>query len=303
MSVGVVIQQMIVIFLVVLVGYICYKKKIVQDGVSRGISALVVNVCMPAVIIGSALSRDETITYKNMMIAAAAGLILYVILFLASFIIPKILRVEEKWKNHYALMTLFGNQAFIGIPVVSAVLGENALFYVSIVVVYFNVLFYTYGLMLCDGEKRKFSLKNFLNTGNISIVLMLVIFFADLKLPTVLSDAVSHMANATTFLALVVIGINLAQIKLSSIFTNAKLYWFVGIRFIVLPIGISFLLRTFVSDPLIYGVMVLMSAVPVANSPLMRVEEIGEDGTLLSQGVIFSTVCALITIPLVTLFV
>ena len=65
----------------------------------------------------------------------------------------------------------------------------------------------------------------------------------------------------------------------------------------------SFILRLFVSDPLIYGVMVIMAAVPVGNAPLMRVEEIGGDGRLLSQGVIFSTLCALVTIPLVTLFV
>ena len=303
MSAGVVVQQMIVIFLVVLAGYISYKKKVIQDGVSKSLSALVINVCSPAVIIGSALSRDESITYENMMIATIAGFVLYFIFFLSSFIIPKILRVEKEWKNHYALMSLFGNQAFIGIPVVSAVLGENALFYVSIMIVYFNIMFYTYGLVLCEGGSSNFSFKNFINAGNISIIIMLVIFFFDLKLPTVLSDALGHMANATTFLALVVVGINLAQTKLISIFTNVKLYWFVLLRFVLLPIGISFILRIFVKDPLIYGVMILMAAMPVANSPLMRVEEIGGDGKLLSQGVVFSTVCALVTIPLVTLFV
>ena len=303
MSAGVVVQQMIVIFLVVLAGYISYKKKVIQDGVSKSLSALVINVCSPAVIIGSALSRDESITYENMMIATIAGFVLYFIFFLSSFIIPKILRVEKEWKNHYALMSLFGNQACIGIPVVSAVLGENALFYVSIMIVYFNIMFYTYGLVLCEGGSSNFSFKNFINAGNISIIIMLVIFFFDLKLPTVLSDALGHMANATTFLALVVVGINLAQTKLISIFTNVKLYWFVLLRFVLLPIGISFILRIFVKDPLIYGVMILMAAMPVANSPLMRVEEIGGDGKLLSQGVVFSTVCALVTIPLVTLFV
>ena len=303
MSAGVVVQQMIVIFLVVLSGYICYKKKVVQDGVSKGLSALVINVCSPAVIIGSALSRDESITYENMIIAAIAGAVVYFIFFLASLVIPRILRTKGDEKTHYALMSLFGNQAFVGIPVVSAVLGENALFYVSIRIVYFNIVFYTYGLVLCDGGSSKFSFKNFINAGNISIIIMLIIFFLDLRLPTVISDALGHMANATTFLALVVVGINLAQTKLVSIFTNAKLYLFVLLRFVLLPIGISFVLRIFVKDPMIYGVMILMAAVPVANSPLMRVEEIGGDGRLISQGVIFSTIGALVTIPIVTLFV
>lgn len=303
MSAGVVVQQMIVIFFVVLVGYVCYKKKIIQENVSKSISALVVNVCSPAVIIGSAVTRDESITYDKMLNAVLAGLVVYAILFAASVIVPKILRVEKKWKNHYAMMNLFGNNAFIGIPVVSAVLGTGALFYVSIMIVYFNIIFYTYGLVLCEGNEAKFSFKNFLNVGNVSIVLMLLIFFLDIKVPVVFSDALGHMANATTFLALLVVGINLARTKLITIFTNKKLYWFVLIRFIMVPIATSFILRMFVSDPLIYGVMIIMSAVPVGNLPLMRVEEIGGDGRLLSQGVIFSTLCALVTIPLVTLFV
>ena len=303
MSAGVVVQQMLVIFIVVLSGYICYKRGIVQDGVSKGLSALVINVCTPGVIIGSALTIDDTVTYDKMLTAVLAGFVVYLILLISSFVIPKILHVEKERKTHYAMMCLFGNNAFIGIPVVSAVLGTNALFYVSVMIVYFNIFFYTYGLILCEGSIERFSFKNFINAGNISIIIMLIIFFFDLQLPVVVSDALSCMANATTFLALVVVGINLAQTKLISIFTNKKLYLFVLLRFVLLPIGVSFILRLFVTDPLIYGVMIIMAAVPVANSPLMRVEEIGGDGRLLSQGVIFSTITALVTIPLVILFV
>lgn len=303
MSAGIVFQQMIVIFLVVFSGYLAYKKGIVKDGISKGISALVVNVCNPALIITSALDRDESVTYQKMLLAVLAVVVVYAILIISSFVIPRILRVEAKWKNHYALMCLFGNNAFIGIPVASAVLGQNAVIYVAVMIVFFNILFYTYGLVLCDGEKSKFSIKNFLNIGNIAIVIMLIIFILDLKVPVIFSDALGYMANATTFLALIVVGINLAQTKLISIFTNKKLYWFVLLRFILVPILAGVALRTFLNDELIYGVMIIMAAVPVANMPLMRIEETGGDGSLLSQGVIFSTICALLTIPLVTLFV
>lgn len=303
MSTGVVFQQMMVIFLIVLVGYISHKTGIVQEGASKSLSALVINVCNPAVIIGSALSRDDSITYQNIILAVIAGFVVYLILFVASLIIPKLLRVEAKWKNHYALMCVFGNSAFIGIPVVSAVLGQSALFYVSIMIVYFNLFFYTYGLALCDGSVKDFSFKNFLNTGNVAIIIMLIVFILNIQLPTVISDTLTHMANATTFLAVLVIGINLAHTKILSIFTEKKLYLFVLLRFVLLPIGASFILKLFIQDPLIYGVMIIMMAVPVANSPLMRMEETGGDSSLLSKGVIFSTVCALVTIPIVTLFV
>ena len=63
------------------------------------------------------------------------------------------------------------------------------------------------------------------------------------------------------------------------------------------------MLRLVIKDEVVYGVTILMAAVPVGNLPLMRVEETGGDGTMLSKGIILSTVLSLVTIPVVTLFV
>ncbi len=303
MSAGVVLQQMIIIFLLIMTGYFVYKKGIVQDSIAKGISALVVNVCNPALLIRSAFDHDSSITYDKLLYAVAGGVILYAVLFLASWVIPKILKVEEKWKNHYALMCLFGNTGFIGIPLVSAVFGDHAVIYVAVFNAYFNLFFYTYGIWLADGGKNSFSLKNFLNVGNLSIVLTIVIFIFQIRLPEVLTSTIDYMANTTTFLAMVVIGISLARTDLKSIFTEKKLYPFILLRFLVIPVAISFLVRLFIKDEVVYGVVILMASVPVANLPLMRVEEVGGDGTVLSKGIILSTVMSLVIIPIVTLFV
>jgi hypothetical protein len=99
-----------------------------------------------------------------------------------------------------------------------------------------------------------------------------------------------------------VIGISLARTNLKPIFTQVRLYLFVVLRFILIPILISVVLRLFIKDDLLYGACVLLSAVPVGNLPLMRVEEAGGDGTVLSQGIILSTILSVVTIPIVTLF-
>lgn len=200
-------------------------------------------------------------------------------------------------------MCLFGNTGFIGIPLVSAVLGSQALIYVAVTNAYFNLLFYTYGIWLADGGKSRFSWKNFLNVGNFSIIVTIVLFVWQPKLPVVFTSTIDYMADTTTFLAMVVIGISLARTNLKSIFTEVRLYLFILLRFLALPVMISFLLRLFVKDDTVYGVMVLMASVPVANLPLMRVEETGGDGQMLSKGIILSTLLSLITIPLVTAFV
>lgn len=303
MSAGIVFQQMVIVFLLIMTGYVAYKKEIIHGEVSRGISALVVNICNPAILIRSAFDRDPSVTNDRVLYAVLAGAVLYGVLLTAAFLLPRLLRVEEKWKAQYSLMCLFGNNGFIGIPLVSALFGDSALIYVAIANAYFNGLFYTLGIHLADGGKSKFRWKNFLNVGNFSIVLTIVLFLVQPPIPVIFRDTINHMANTTTFLAMVVIGISLARTDLKKIFSNRKLYVFIALRFLAVPVLVSLILRTFVTDPTVYGVMVLMASVPVANLPLMRVEETGGDGQMLSCGIILSTVLSLITIPIVVMFV
>lgn len=303
MSAGIVLQQMVIIFLLILTGYIVYKKGIVKAEISKGISALVVNVCNPAILIRSAFDRDASITNENLLLAMLGSALMYAVLLAAAWILPRALRVEARWRDHYALMSIFGNTGFIGIPLVSAVFGSQALIYVAIVNAYFNLLFYTCGIWLADGNQSGFSWKNFLNIGNLSTIVTIILFLWNAKLPVVITSTVDHIANTTTFLAMVVIGISLARSRLLEIFTEKRLYAFIMLRFLVIPVLTGFLLRMFIKDDVVYGVLVLMTAVPVANLPLMRVEETGGDGALLSRGIILSTILSLVTIPIVTAFV
>jgi predicted permease len=302
MSAGVVLQQMVIIFILVMTGYALSKKKILGDGASGTLSALVINACNPALLLSSCFDRDPSVTNRNILLGVAAGAVVYAVLILSSFLIPRLLRVEKKWKNHYAMMCIFGNTGFIGIPLIQALLGSKAMIYVIIVNIYYNLFFYTYGYYLAGGENSRFSPKSLLNIGNLSMVLGIVVFLWQPKVPVLVESTLVYIANATTFLAILVIGINLAKSDLKPIFTQLRLYIFVALRFVAIPVLVAAILRLFVKDDVMYGVMVILSAVPVANLPLMRVEETGGDGTVLSQGIILSTLLSIATVPLVSLF-
>lgn len=302
MSAEIVLQQMTIIFILILTGYGACRKKIIPAGTAKGISALVVNICNPAVLIRSVFTVDAAVTYEKILLSVLAGGAMYLMLLAVSFVLPRCLKVEKKWKNHYAMMCLFGNTGFIGIPLTAAVLGDQAVIYVAVVNAYFNLFFYTYGIHLADTENSHFSWKNFLNIGNFSIVAALLLLVIRPNLPGVITSSINYMADTTTFLAMVVIGISLAGSNLKEIFTQGRLYLFIVLRFLAVPVLIGMVLKLFVHDENIYGVMVLMAAVPAANLPLMRVEETGGDGQLLSKGIILSTILSLVTIPLVVAF-
>lgn len=302
MSAGVVFQQMIIICLLMMTGYIIYKKGLVGDAVSPGISAIVVNVCSPAMLIHSCLERDPAITNEKLLISLGLGAVIYGVLIVASILVPKILRVEEKWKKHYALMCIFGNTGFIGIPLILAVLGERAMIYTVVINAYYNLFFYTYGYYLAGGENTKFHPKKLLNIGNCALVISVILFLVQPRVPALIEQTLGYMGNATILLALLVIGISLARTDLKSIFTEKKLYGFILIRFVFVPILMACIFKMFIKDELMLGVMVILAAVPVGNMPLMRVEETGGDTSILAKGTILSTVLSVVTVPIVTLF-
>ena len=303
MSAGIVFQQMCMIFLLVMTGYITYKKGIISDETSRGISALVVNVCNPALLISSAFDRDPSVTNDKLLLVVLGGAVMYFLLLISAWILPRILRVQKHWRNHYSLMCIFGNTGFIGLPLTAAVLGNKALIYVAITNVYFSILFYTLGIRLADEEGGKFDWKALLNMGNLSTILTLVIFLCQPRLPSIVTQTVGYMANATTLLAMMIIGVSLAKSNLKMVFGNPRMYVFCAFRYVLVPIMVSLVMKPLIRDHTVYGVMVLMASVPAASLPLMRVKEIGGDGRVLSTGIILSTILSIVTIPLVVAFV
>ena len=107
---------------------------------SADLSALVVQLCSPALIIVSALEGCHNLKHDQVIWGFVLVGGLYLLLILLGLVIPGLLRSPGCQFQQYNMMTVFGNTGFIGIPVVMAVLGADAMVYVTI----FNNLFLTF---------------------------------------------------------------------------------------------------------------------------------------------------------------
>ncbi len=303
MSITVVLQQMIIIFLLVMVGYIVAKAGIFSSVSSREFSRLVVNVCNPALIFSNIWSADEVISSSRLLFTLLLCLLLYAVLIAAGYLFPKLLRVPAADRNAYTLMTIFGNTGFIGIPVITAVVGPSGIIYIVIFNLIFVFLVYTLGKRLAtsgmEDSRSKIRLMDFVNIGSVCSVIAIIIYFTRWTAPVVIVESVDYLGRATTALSLIVIGINLAQVPLKETFGDWKLYPFLALRQIALPILVGFALKPFVSDTIMYSVLILLIAMPAANMPLMLAEEAGADGHVLSRGIVVGTLLSVLTIPIV----
>ncbi len=312
MSVTVVVEQMIMIVLLIALGFYAYRKSIINDAVAQGISAVIVTFTNPCLMAHSMLASGERVSGRLLVMGLLSVAAAYVFLIAAAQILPVLLRVEKSERYCYWLLCVCGNIGFIGIPLTSAVLGNDALVYVAFHNLAFALIIYTVGINKIRNEAEGKAavkepigvvLKRFVNVGTVSIIAALIMYIAGLNLPGVVMSAMDYTGRSTTFLSMMVLGVAVAKMSFKRVVTNVRLIIFAVIRLTIIPVLLIFLLRLFVKDALIMHTAVLMLAVPAGNMPLIIATQYGLDAHTISDGIVLTTVLSVITIPLVILFV
>ena len=306
MSISIILQQMGMICILVAIGIFLFKKGVVDNVTSKKLSAIVVDVCNPALIMGSILSGNMTATHKDLLTAALLGVFFYGFMVALGFIIPLILRAKRDDRKFYNLMTVYTNTGFLGIPVAKAILPANAILYVIVINIFYSLLFYTHGMFILGrgketGEggavqKKRNPLLNLISPGTIMSVLSLVVFWFNIKLPPILANTIEYVGNATIFLSMTLLGVFIARSKIASSLKNVRIWIYILIRMIIIPVAIVFLMRALKFDPTATLAMCLMASVPVGNLPMIQAEKIGENTDILSSGIAVTTIVSGVTI-------
>ena len=142
-----IINKMLIFLILMLVGLLLVKVKILDDRTIRKLSTLVLYVANPALIINSSQS-EQAIQGSDLLTAVLVTVIFYAVLIAVAAVLPKLMRVDRSLTSAYTMMTVFTNIGFMGIPLVSEIFGTSGLLYVSIFILIFNILIYTYGVMI-----------------------------------------------------------------------------------------------------------------------------------------------------------
>lgn len=128
-----IVTQMIILFILVVVGYIISKKKMMDANFDRKLSVFIINVACPCLILSSVMG--DTLPDKHFIIPLLiVGFATYVILIGAGFLLPHYLPIKAADRGIYSFMLAFGNVGFIGYPIVASIFGASAVFYASILI-------------------------------------------------------------------------------------------------------------------------------------------------------------------------
>lgn len=291
---------MLVLFILMLVGICCRKCGIFNDESNKRISALVLNVANPALVLSSGINQESAIGGMEFVKTFVLAWAMFGVLMVIAYFVPIILKAEASEYGIYRTMTIFSNVGFMGFPVIAALFGTVALLYASLFLIPFNVLIYTYGISVMKGEKTGFQLRKILNVGVVSCVITLFIYLTKLPIPSVIENAVDSVSGLAAPLSMMIIGDSLTKVNLKKLFCNARMLVFSGIKLLVIPlVGVS-VIKLLGLNPMLTGVCMVMLSTPVGSMNAMLAQQYGGDYELASQGVTITTLLAVITMPLVS---
>ena len=312
MSVWIVQKQMIIIFALILVGVYLYKSKHLSNDASRQLSWIIVNVTNPITLLCAALSEEQKVSAKEIGIAFLSFAVMYALLIILAYIIPPLLGVIKDRRYAYRMLTIFGNVGFIGIPFSSAVLGQQSLIFVSICGLTLNMIVYTDGAASIRRAAaaqhpdrnigNNLSWKDIINSGTVLSVVTIAVYLMDVRVPDEIQTTLDYIGSCTTFLSMIVLGVSVAQMVPREVFTRWRLYVFVIIRQIFVPVLLIFILKPFVANKLILSTVAVMVSMPAGNLPLMMAKQYGAEEDMISAGIILTTIASIITIPVVMYF-
>lgn len=295
-------MQMIQLFLVISIGYILSKIKILDVDFNKKLTTLLLSVTTPALIVSSVLTTTDYLPIKDILFVFLVGIIIYIALPIIGFIIVKIMRVPMPQQGLYIFMTVFSNIGFMGFPVMKAIFGNDAIFYTAIFNMIFNLLVFTVGTGIMGygtDRKTKINLKDLLSPGVVASLIALLIYFVQLKFPDVIVSTVTMIGDITTPMAMLIIGSTLANIPIKEVFGELRLYPYTLIKQVILPILAYPILSLFIKDSLILGVTLIMISMPVANTAVLFATEYDGDVSLAAKSVFMTTLLSIITIPLI----
>ncbi len=304
-------NMVITMFLVLIVGYVLGKTKIIDEISSKGLSKLIVMVAQPALIISSITSKKYSPdSLKLALLGVGLSLLLHcIIALIARALCLKIKDFNEQKITEFALV--FGNTGFLGIPLFDALLPENGGFVASFFIVGFNVLLWIIGLGIIARGRDDIKLtpkKVLINKGTIASLIGFIIYlipaipaFQSFELPVFIGKAINYISGLCTPISMLIAGALIARKSLKTIFSKAQIYYLLIVRLVLVPIVFCFLFKIIgLSDFWVIFLTVALG-LPSATSTITFAEVFDTSPEYAAQCVGATTLFSIATMPCVVL--
>ncbi|MCL2593825.1 MAG: AEC family transporter [Defluviitaleaceae bacterium] len=303
------LNSIIILVICMILGFIARKRNLITKAGEPVLSSILLSVTLPSTIIMSMQRDFNRELFNSSMIVLVASFLIHFAGFFLGLLLFKVLRGKSYEKGVWVFSLVFSNLVYMGLPLIESIYGSMGVFYASICTISFNFLAFTLGVKImikgsnCSVEEKDTIKKIFFNVPIWATIIGFLMFTFSIRLPDVVGSALSSVGSMTTPLSMIIIGSILATNNLKTVFLGAKMYIMIFVRLVAFPILAFFVLRIFIADEVIVGVLTIATAMPAAVLTAIFAAKYECNRDLASKFVFISTVLSVITIPLIALLI
>ena len=282
-------------------GYLLIKKKMIGEDCISGFSKVMLYVCQPCLAVYS----FQTAEYSPEKLGELGLFALLSVTIMIVMLSGTYLVLRKKCKDPvYRIMTIatsFSNCAFFGIPVIEALMPEQAgemIVYTTVFAVVMNIAGWTVGSAIISQNPKYMSPKKiFLNPATLGTAVALVLFITGVPIQADFGNMITILGKMCSPLSMLIMGMRLATMKFAPMFTDLRVYFTVAVKQLVMP-AVAFLMVVFLPfAPEFRAAFFIICACPAASVVLNFAEIVGEGQREAANTVLLSTILSIVTIP------
>jgi len=309
METSIIISQIFILAIVVLIGVIAAKLKVLTIESKDMLSKVIFNISLPLMLFTNFLKLDATprLLTNSFTVLSVSGIVIFFML-LAGWCVTKLFNFKGREAAVFKAHSMFGNTIFLGFPLITALYGVEGLLYASMYQLVSTIIMWTAGvIILTHGDERswKKSIARVLNPNTIATLLGLLFFVFSIKLPALIVKPLSELGAANTWLSMLYIGAMLVLADVGGLLGRKSLYILSINRLIIVPAILISVFAAFSAitgfshDKTVAAVIILEASMPCMASVVIMAKELGADDHLAVGNVFVSTIISILTLPMV----
>ena len=301
-SLSLVSKQVGVLFVLMVVGILCNRRKLLNAVAIKGVTELLVLIVTPCVIVHSFIQQKFAPSLLgDLGWALAVSVFAHVVGAAIAF-----LCLHDRDPNRGGVLrfaVIFSNAGFMGIPLEYALLGADGVFFGAMYVVVFNLVCWSLGVaVMCRGMKNVGLRALFVNAGTVGVALGLPFFLFSLKLPEVVGRPIQMLADLNTPLAMIMVGWYLAETDFRPVLRCGAAYGVAALRLVAVPfVVIAALVGVRACVPALNPVMAVAistaAAAPTAALTTVIAARYDKDVSTATSLVSGTTLLSILTMP------
>lgn len=294
------LEQIELFVIYIVMGTILIKSGVLNEKTLDPISKVVIKLALPLMIFANVVNGVDRATLIGSLSIIYLAVGAAALLFGIGVVLTKIFHIEGDRAQLYRGMTMFGNIGFMAMPILINIFPERGMLYVSVFTIVDQFAMWTIGVKLTSPSgKGKFDAKKLINPSTVAIFIAVIFVMAGLHLPGVINTSFQKVGATATPLAMIYLGGVFACTDIRKYLRRIELYGIVICKMILFPIFFYLVVGLLPVSEEIRMTMSLITAMPSMSSVVMMANSSGSDGEYALGGVMITTICGILTLPIV----